>query len=531
MFDYLIIGSGFGGSVSAMRLSEKGYSVAVIEKGKRFRDEDFPKTNRKFWKYMWAPSLKWFGPQNMSFFKNAFVLGGVGVGGGSLIYANTHMVPPDDFFQNRKWSFFTDWKKTLAPFYEKAKFMLGTVPVTKFYKEDFTLKEIAREMGVEETHAGVNVGVYFGDKEKETDPYFSGQGPPRLGCRECAGCMIGCRYNAKNTLDKNYLWFAEKAGTKIFPGTLAWKVEFDGEKYTVHTKKSTSFFNRGKQVFNARNIIFSGGVLGTLQLLMEQKYRYKTLPLLSESLGKNILTNSKSICGVTLCSERLNNGVAITSIFAPDEHTHVELVKYPDLSDAMRFFAVPLTGKGGLIPRWLKLFGNTFARPVNSLRMLFNGDWAKNSILVMVMQTTESSMEMKYKKGLFSSMTLSNRGEKKVPSYNEIAQRVTKRYAEKTGGIPANSITEVVFGMSTADHILGGCPMGKDDSTGVVNHRFEVFNYPNMHVLDGSVMPCNLGVNPSLTITALAEYAMSLIPEKPGNKNISLEKQMVAQKT
>lgn len=529
MYDYLIIGSGFGGSVSAMRLAEKGYSVAVLEKGRRFTETDFPDSNRKFRKYLWAPSLGWFGPQNMSFFKNAFVLSGSGVGGGSLIYANTHMVPPDAFFENKKWSHFRDWKSALSPFYDRAKFMLGTVPVTKFCKEDLILKEIAKEMGREETHDGVNVGVYFGDKEKETDPYFAGLGPMRKGCRECAGCMIGCRFNAKNTLDKNYLWFAEKYKAEIFPETLVEKIEFDGKKYLVHTKK-TGFSNSSRKTFHSKGIIISGGVLGTMKLLLEQKFRYKTLPHLSGALGKNVLTNSKSICGVTLSKEKLNNGIAITSIFSPDENTHIELVKYPDKSDAMRFFAVPLTGNGGSISRGLKLFLNILSKPWLFFKMFLNGDWAKNSILIMVMQTTESSMRIKYKKGIFSTITMVNQEEKKVPSYNEIAQEITKRYAEKTGGIPANSVTEVFFGMSTADHILGGCPMGKNAEEGVINDRFEVFGYPDMLILDGSVMPANLGVNPSLTITALAEYAMSLIPEKPGNINIPLEQQIIMEK-
>lgn len=524
MYDYIIIGSGFGGSVSAMRLAEKGYSVAVVEKGKRFSDNDFPKSNRSFWKYLWAPSLNWFGPQNLSFFKNAFVLSGTGVGGGSLIYANTHMVPSDEFFENNKWSAFRDWKNTLLPFYDKAKFMLGTVPVTKFSTEDHLLREIAREMNMEETHTGVNVGVYFGDKEKECDPYFGGLGPPRNGCSECAGCMIGCRFNAKNTLDKNYLWFAEKFGAEIFAETTACKIEYDGSNYSIFTKPLTS--SGKKQILYAKNLVVSGGVLGTLKLLFEQKFKYKTLPLISDTLGKNILTNSKSICGVTFSRQRLNNGVAISSIFAPDKHTHIELVKYPDRSDAMRFFAVPLTGNSKFFPRWMKLAGNILRNPWLFIRLFFNSDWAKNSILVMVMQTTESSMEAIFRRRSPSSFTFVNKGEQKTPSYNEFAQWVTKRLAEKTGGVPANSVTEVIFGMSTADHILGGCPMGKNKDEGVVNDRFEVFGYPGLYILDGSIMPCNLGVNPSLTITALAEYAMANIPEKPGHKNVPLEEQL-----
>lgn len=527
-YDYIIIGSGFGGSVSAMRLSEKGYSVCVLEKGKRYADEDFPKSNRNMRKYLWMPNIKFYGPQNMAFFSKALVLGGVGVGGGSLIYANTHMVPSDPFFNNPVWSGLNDWKKILAPFYDKAKFMLGSVPITQFNREDEILKEIATEMGRESSFKGVNVGVYFGDEKKETDPYFNGLGPMRNGCRNCAGCMIGCRYNAKNTLEKNYLWFAEKSGTEIFPETLVTKIEYHDGQYKIHTRKSTSWLPAERKVYVSKKLIISGGVLGTLDLLLKQKYHYKTLPNLSDELGKNIRTNSKSICGVTGARERLNNGVAITSIFAPDENTHIEIVKYPDLSDGMRALSTLLTGKGNRFVRIMKMFGNIIAHPVNYWKLQFGKNWATNSILIMVMQTIDSSMKMVLRKFPFPRITLKYAEGPKPPTYQEIGQQVTKRYAEKVGGIPANAITEILFNMSTADHILGGCPMGTSKENGVVDKEFKVFGYPDMHILDGTIIPCNLGVNPSLTITALSEYAMSLIPEKEGNTKKSLEESVSA---
>ena len=525
-YDYIVIGSGFGGSVSALRLAEKGYRTLVLEKGRRFADHDFPKSNRNIRKYMWMPRLKCFGPQNMVFFKKAFVLGGVGVGGGSLIYANTHMVPPDAFFKNPVWSGFNDWKTALLPFYEKAEFMLGTVPVTKFCREDDILKEIAAEMGAESTFKGVNVGVYFGDENESKDPYFKGLGPLRNGCRECAGCMIGCRYNAKNTLTKNYLYFAEKFGAEVFPETLVTRIEHKDGLYYISTKKSTSWFNVQKRVYKSKGLIVSGGVLGTMELLLKQKYKYKTLSGLSSHLGKNIRTNSKSICGVTGARERLNNGVSITSIFAPDEHTHVEIVKYPDQSDGMRVFSTLLTGKGSPVIRTLKLMGNMILHPIKLSRLFFGKNWASKSVLVMVMQTIDSSMVMALKKFPFSRLTLNYTSGKKPPTFQEIGQSITKRYAEKVGGIPANAISEVMFNMSTADHILGGCPMGTSKENGVISKQFRVFGYPNMHILDGTIIPCNIGVNRSLTITALSEYAMSLIPEKDGNTINTLEEQL-----
>lgn len=522
-YDYIVIGSGFGGSVSAMRLSEKGYSVCVLEKGKRFTDTDFPKSNRNIRKYAWMPKLKCFGAQNMVFYRKALVLGGVGVGGGSLIYANTHMVPPDAFFNNPVWAQLNDWKNTLLPFYDKAKFMLGTVPVTTFYREDEILKDIAREMGKESSFKGVNVGVYFGDEKKEIDPYFKGLGPLRNGCRECAGCMIGCRYNAKNSLTKNYLYFAEKFGTEVFPETLVTKIEYRDGHYLVSTKKSTSWLPAEKRIIESKGLIVSGGVLGTLNLLLKQKYHYKTLPDLSNRLGENIRTNSKSICGVTAAKERLNHGVSITSIFAPDKDTHIEIVKYPDLSDGMRLLSTLMTGKGSPFVRTLKLFWNIITQPAKLWKLLFGKNWATNSILIMVMQTIDSSMKMVFKRFPFSRMTLKYTDGQTPPTYQEIGQVVTKRYAEKVGGIPANAISEVIFNMSTADHILGGCPMGTSKENGVVDKEFKVFGYPNMYILDGTIIPCNLGVNPSLTITALCEYAMDQIPEKPGNQQKSLE--------
>ncbi len=527
-YDYIIIGSGFGGSVSAMRLSEKGYKVLVIEKGKRFTEKDFPKSDWNLKKFLWLPLLRFFGFQKLTFFRQITILSGVGVGGGSLVYANTHMIPKDDFFKNKVWSHLNDWKKELMPFYEKAKYMLGTIPLTKMYREDKILKEVARDMGKEESFSGVNVGVYFGDQAKLIDPYFKGLGPERLGCKECAGCMVGCRYNAKNTLDKNYLYFAEKNGVDILSETLATKIEYIDNLYVIQTKSSTSFFQRKHKAFRSKGLIISGGVLGTMDILLKQKYKYKTLPNISDTLGSNVMTNSESLCGVSNANTKLNNGIAISSYFNPDNHTHIEIVKYNNDSGAMGRLGTLATGEGNGFVRTTKLILQIIKHPTDFLKLSFNfKKWGENSIIFLVMQSLDNSMRMIWKKGFFGSgMAFRNDKASKVPAYIPIGQEVMFRYAKKVKGIAANVLPEILMNMPMTAHILGGCPMGANDKEGVVNKNFEVFNYPNLYVLDGSIIPCNLGVNPSLTITSLSEYAMSLIPDKPGNEKEKLEDQL-----
>lgn len=497
-----------------MRLAEKGDSVLVIEKGKRFNSEDFPKTNWNLKKFLWLPVIKFFGFQKLTFFKDVLVLSGVGVGGGSLVYGNTLMTPPENFFSNSPWSKYNDWKSVLIPFYEKAKKMLGAVKYHTSNYEDEMMRQVAVEMGRSNTFSNVEVGVYLGDREKEVDPYFNGEGPMRKGCIECAGCFVGCRYNAKNTLDKNYLFFAEKYGAKIMAETLVKKIEFN-ETYKVHTVKSGASFIKRKKIFKSKGIIFAGGVLGTMKLLLEQKYYYKTLSKLSDTLGKNLRTNSETICAVAAAKEKLNNGLAITSVFNADDHTHIELCKYPNGSGVMGRLATLAVGDGSSLSRTIKLFVRLLREPNNFFKYFFHNDFAKNSVFILVMQTLDNSMQMILKRGLWGRrLSMKNKLSGKVPAYIEVGQQVMNRYADKVGGIPLNSLLEIFVNMSTTAHILGGCPMGDNASEGVVNEKLEVFNYPNMYVVDGSIMQANPGVNPSLTITALAEYAMDKIEKK-----------------
>lgn len=528
-FDYIVIGSGFGGSVSAMRLAEKGYRVLVVEKGKRWKAQDFPKSNWNLKKYLWLPALRWFGFLRLSFFKEVFILSGVGVGGGSLVYANTHMMPPDAFFNNPVWAGLKDWKNVLAPYYETARFMLGSEKYKKENSEDLVLKEIAEEMGRGHTYGRVDhVGVYLGDPKKEVDPYFKGLGPKRKGCIECAGCMVGCRYEAKNTLDKNYLWFAENLfGATVLAETETIRIEVqEDQTYKILTRTSTGFI-KNTQTFTANGIVVSGGVLGTLDLLLKQKHVHKTLPNLSDKLGHNLLTNSEMLSGVVAADRKLNHGLAISTVFNPDEHTHIELCKFPDKSGAMIRLATMAAGNGNPLVRTLKMLGNILTHPVDFLRSLFQRNVAKNSVIFLIMQSLPNAMRMKLKRGLFGhSLSFKNDTGEKVPSYIPIGQEVLYKYAAKVNGVPQNTFSEVVFGLASTAHILGGCPMGKTKEEGVVNEKFEVHGYKNFLILDGSIVPCNLGVNPSLTITALSEYAMSHIPSKPGTTAKTLNERL-----
>ncbi|MFN3840275.1 MAG: GMC oxidoreductase [Cyclobacteriaceae bacterium] len=529
-YDYIVIGSGFGGSVSAMRLAEKGYRVLIIEKGKRWADSDFPKTNWNLKKYIWLPLLRWFGFLKLSFFREVFVLSGVGVGGGSLVYANTHMMPPDSFFNNPVWSSIKNWKSVLAPFYERARFMLGSERYEKENSEDVVLREVAKDINREATYAPVDsVGVYLGDPAHETDPYFKGLGPKRKGCIECAGCMVGCRHNAKNTLTKNYLWFAEKNfGATIIAETEVVRISVNPDSsYSVEAKSSTRFRKSKHHIYTSNGIVVSGGVLGTLDLLLKQKYVYKTLPYLSDKLGDNVLTNSEMLSGVVAADRKLNHGLAISRVFNPDEHTHIELVKFPDKSGAMIRLAVMAAGKGHPLLRTAKMMANIITHPLAFLRSVFQTNPARNSVIFLIMQSLPNAMKLRLKKGITGfSLSFRNESTQKVPSFIPIGQDVLYRYAKKVNGVPQNAFSEVMFGLASTAHILGGCPVGINSEQGVVNERFEAYGYKNFYILDGSIIPCNLGVNPSLTITALSEYAMSLVPKKPGTEGKTLDEQL-----
>jgi cholesterol oxidase len=514
-FDYIIIGSGFGGSVSALRLSEKGYKVLVLEKGRWYKNEDFPKSNWNLRKWLWIPFLKCFGFFKITFFKHVATLTGVGVGGGSLVYANALPIPSNKYFTADSWGHLADWKNELKPYYKIALKMMGATINPKLSYGDEKLKELAKDLGIENQYSATNVAVYFGEPEKTVlDPYFNGEGPNRAGCNLCSGCMVGCRYNAKNTLDKNYLYFAQKYGTKIQTESEVYDVYPNKNGYIVKWKTSTKLFKkRGK--FSCKGIIFAGGALGTVKLLL--KLKNSSLPKLSPKTGTNIRTNSESLIGITVADKQtdFSEGVAIGAILNTDEHSHLETVNYPAGSGFWRLAMSPFAHGNNVFIRILKVLGNFIFHPVKNFRSYFVDDWAKRTQILMLMQTIDSTL--RFSRGLIRMKSTLSKG-KKPTSFIPEAEMLAKNYAAKVKGKPTMLLSETILGIPTTAHILGGAVMGKDSSEGVINKDNKVFGYHNMYVCDGSMISANPGVNPSLSILALSERAMSKIPEN--NKSV-----------
>jgi cholesterol oxidase len=518
-YDFVIVGSGFGGSVSALRLSEKGYSVAVLEMGKRWRTEDFPETNWDLRKSMWQPSQGLYGTLALTILSDVFILHGCGVGGGSLVYANTLLVPPDDAFDDPQW-IGLDWKSALRPHYDTALRMLGAVPSQVLLETDRLLKSVADEMGRGHTFHRATVGVYFGQSGvKVPDPFFGGEGPERTGCTLCGGCMVGCRYGAKNTLDKNYLYLAEQRGTQIFPESRVIDVRaLDGGGYELTIEKSTGLRHPQRKM-RARQVVLSAGSLGTVELLMRSKDR-GSLPRLSDALGTYVRTNSEALLGVRSHRDDVNHsrGIAITSGVYIDEKTHVECVRYGEGSDALAPLATLLTDGGPPWPRWMRWFGEIGKHPVSFLKTLVPFGAAKRGIILLVMQPIDSHLRYVLRRSRvwpFGKKLDTERGDAEpVPVYFPIAQKLAKRMAEKMDGVPQSGIIEVLLNKATTAHILGGCPIGTSPDRGVVDTRAMAFGHDGLYIVDGSIIPANLGVNPSLTITAMAEHVMSQIPAK-----------------
>lgn len=521
--DFLVIGSGFGGSVSALRLAEKGYKVMVLEAGKRWRTEDFPQTNWNVRKFLWLPALFCYGIQRLTLLRDVLVLSGAGVGGGSLVYANTLLVPADEAFQRGTWPRGTDWKRALAPHYETARRMLGVTANPHLWEGDRALYELAKSLGKEDTFRPTNVGVLFGDRPGQPvgDPFFGGEGPERSACTYCGGCMVGCRHGAKNTLDKNYLWFAEKLGAEVRPETLVTGIEEDGRGgWLVHTRRSTRKLFRGRQTLRARGVVLSAGALGTVNLLLKCRDDGR-LSRLSPALGAYVRTNSEIICGATARSDEVDysRGIAIASGFHPDPDTYVEVVRYPEGSDVMSFLGTLLVDGGSRLTRPLKWLATCLRHPVDFLRTLSPRGWARRSTIVLVMQNLDSAIRLMRTRRWFwpFGRGLTSRrdpGQPPIPAYLPIANHAARHIAQQTGAYPSSSINEVVLNVPTTAHILGGAAMGTTPDDGVIDSRNRAFGYDNLYVVDGSMIPANLGVNPSLTITAMAEHAMSHIPLK-----------------
>ena len=518
-FDYVVIGSGFGGSVSALRLAEKGYRVAVLEKGKRYSPEDFPKTNWNLRKYLWMPQLGMYGIQMLTLFKHVLVLHGGGVGGGSLVYANQLLVPPDEVFAKPEWGP-GDWKAKLAPHYAEAQRMLGANPSPQVGRADEILREVGIELRGEDTFHINDVGIFFGKPgEAVKDPYFGGEGPDRTGCTYCGACMVGCPVGAKNTLDRNYLYLAEKLGVRIIPETEVTGVRPSNEGYEVMTRRSTGVLHP-KKAFKARGVVFSGGVMGSVPLLMKCKEE-GWLPNVSDRLGSYVRTNSESMLSVDSADKSVdwNDQIAITSGIYADDSTHIEMVRYNKGSDVLFGLLTVLTDGGGHIPRQLRLLGNVIRHPLRFLKALWlPGQAARNSVL-LVMQSDENYLNFQYKRrwwrlGGHSMTSTVPPGQERVRSYIPVANEAARLMAKRMKGHPKTMWSEALLNAPTTAHILGGCAMAESPDKGVVNFSGEIYGYPNLYVVDGSVVPANLAVNPSLTITALSEYIMSQVPSK-----------------
>lgn len=528
-YDVLIIGSGFGGSVSALRLTEKGYRVGVLEAGRRFADAEFAKTSWNLRKFLWAPQFGMYGIQRIHLLRNCMILAGAGVGGGSLNYANTLYVPPEPFFADKQWSDITDWRSELMPHYEQAQRMLGVVKNPTFTDADRLMKEVADDMGVGDTFVATPVGVFFGQDGEKTpgktvpDPYFGGAGPARTGCTECGECMTGCRHGAKNTLVKNYLGLAESAGAHVHPMTTVtgFSQRADG-LWEVSTARTGSKLRRKRKTFTATNLIVAAGTYNTQKLLFKMRDTGK-LPRLSERLGVLTRTNSESIVGaqtLSVTSELdLTHGVAITSSIHPTPDTHVEPVRYGKGSNAMGLLQTLMTDGAGPqgtdVPRWRQFLDQAGQDPRGVIRLLNPRDWSERTVIALVMQHLDNSITTFTKRGPLGKRLLSSKqghGEPN-PTWIPAGNEVTRRIAEKIDGVAGGTWGEL-FNIPLTAHFLGGAAIGDSVDSGVIDPYQRVYNYPTLYVTDGAAISANLGVNPSLSITAQAERAAALWPNK-----------------
>jgi cholesterol oxidase len=518
-YDVIVVGSGFGGSVTALRLTEKGYRVGVLEAGRRFTDDQLPKTSWDVRKFVWAPKLGCYGIQRIHLLRNCLILAGAGVGGGSLNYANTLYRPGGPFFNDPQWAHITDWEDELSPYYEQAKRMLGVVLNPHMTPADEIMKAIAEDMGVGDTFVQTPVGVFFGEPGTTVaDPYFGGAGPERTGCIECGGCMTGCRYGAKNTLVKNYLGLAEKAGATVHPLTTvtALRQRSDGV-WNVDTVRTGGVLRRKRRTLTAQFVVLAAGTWGTQNLLHKMKDT-GTLPALSDRLGVLTRTNSESILGAMKYTVDpkldLTHGVAITSSIHPTGDTHIESVRYSKGSNAMGFLMTLMTEGGGRWPRWLKFLGVVVKNPAGLLRVLTVKNWSERTVITLVMQNLDNSITTFTKRGLRGRHMSSKQGHGQPnPTWIPVGNEATRRIADKIHGVSAGSWGELVDIPMTA-HFLGGCAIGSDPQHGVIDPYHRVYGYPTLSVVDGAAVSANLGVNPSLTITTQAERAAAMWPNK-----------------
>ncbi|MDG4806175.1 GMC family oxidoreductase [Micromonospora sp. WMMD1120] len=527
-YDVLVIGSGFGGSVTALRLAEKGYSVGVLEAGRRFADDEFPQTSWRARRFLWAPKLGCYGIQRLTVLRPAarrcgsgvLVLSGAGVGGGSLVYANTLYEPLPAFYTDPQWRDITDWRAELAGHYDQAKRMLGVTTYPLDTGADRAMRAVADRMGVGHTFHPTPVGVFIGRPgQRAADPYFGGVGPDRAGCLHCGSCMTGCRHGAKNTLVKNYLWLAERLGVAVHPLTTVTAVRpAAGGGYQVHTERTGAWLRRKRQVVHAEQVVFAAGALGTQRLLHAMR-ETDVLPGLSPRLGELTRTNSEAILGASVPrrkarSERLDytEGVAITSSFHPDPQTHVEPVRYGRGSNAMGLLQSLLVDGGPhRVRRWL---GGMLRQPRLAARMASVRGWSERTVIALVMQSVDNSLTTRWRRGPLGRRLVTTPGHgTPSPTWIPAGNTAVRLLADEIGGTPGGSVTEP-FDVPVTAHILGGAVIGATPADGVIDPWHRVYGHAGLHVVDGAAVSANLGVNPALTITAQAERAMSFWPNR-----------------
>ena len=507
--DVILIGSGFGGSVAALRASSKGLRVAVLEMGRRVSKGQLEKANRSPLDLFWMPALGLKGFFTQTFFKHVTIVGGVGVGGGSLVYAAVLLEPKQAFYQDPAWGSLADGLEAeLRPHYATAAKMLGRVTCPTSHIQDAYLKQTAETMGVSETYGPVPLGIYFGD-ENTPDPFFNGKGPARNGCIECGACLAGCANGAKNTLDKNYLYLAEKNGAQILPEHKVTLIQPIEGGYQVNTINPLN--GKARPPLTARRVILAAGVLGTLEILFRCR-QAGTLPHLSAMLGRRVRTNSEAIVA-SLSKDRqvdIAHGPAISSDFHANPHTHITQNRLPQSYWFMKLYSGPLVDGARPFLRALKVLAYALRHPLESTASLrVRKDWHKRITLLSVMQNLDNQMAFRWG-GVFKGLRSVSLSGRRAPAYIPEANQAARAYAAISDGVPHNSVLESMLNMSVTAHILGGCPIGADAQNGVIDSRHEVFGHPGLFVMDGSAIPANVGVNPSLTITALAERAMAL---------------------
>lgn len=518
-FDVVVIGSGFGGSVAALRLTEKGYRVAVLEAGKRFADDQLPKTSWDLRNFLWAPQLGCYGIQRIHLLRDCLILAGAGVGGGSLNYANTLYRPLRPFYEDPQWAHITDWEAELAPHYDQATKMLGVVTNPTETPSDAVMKDVATEMGVGESYHHTPVGVYYGESGRTAaDPFFGGAGPERTGCTECGACMTGCRVGAKNTLVKNYLYLAEANGAEVFPLTTVSRMKEgrDG-RWRIGTRRTGGKLVREPRVFTADHVVVAAGTWGT-QNLLHRCHDRGELPRLSSKLGRLTRTNSEAIIGAQMPAtdpERdFSTGVAITSSFHPDEDTHIEPVRYTRGANAMGLLQTLPTKGSSATPRWRQWVAFLLRHPVQSVRMFWVRNWSERTVILLVMQSLDNSLSTRIKKVFGKEVLTSEQGHGAPnPTFIPAGEHANDRVAEKIGGIAGGTWGEL-FDIPMTAHFIGGCPIAEDAENGVIDPYHRAFGHPTLSVVDGSAITANLGVNPSLTITAQAERAFAAWPNK-----------------